>query len=81
MILYDFKCLDCASIFEQFKRQDEDPPLCPTCGGKTEQAIVSPYIVRDFSLFARRRIPTDFKEGVLDRIKSKYPSAKKHFRE
>lgn len=78
MILRDFQCEGCQYIFEELTSEQE--LSCPKCTGKCIPIICSPYVVRDGTLFARRRIPLDFKEGVLDRIKSKYPSAKDNFR-
>lgn len=83
MPLYDYQCLSCETVFEELRSiEEEESPSCPSCSStNTQRKICSPYIVRDGTLFNRRRIPTQFKEGVLDRIKSKYPTAKKYFRD
>ncbi len=81
MPLYDYQCQSCQHVFEELMSMNAPSPSCPLCSQETQRLIASPYIVRDVTLFARRRVPQDFKEGVLGRLKSQYPSAKQHFRD
>jgi putative FmdB family regulatory protein len=40
MPLYDFKCVKCATRFEQLVRMDESPQ-CPKCGAHDPQRLFS----------------------------------------
>lgn len=74
MPVYDFKCKECDQIFERICRWDStDIQVCPHCmSTQTEIQFPTPNIVRSGTLFSRQKIPTDFKQGVLEPIKKHY---------
>lgn len=40
MPAYDFKCVDCATVFEVRRSLSDDSPVsCPSCGGSTKQVF------------------------------------------
>ncbi len=40
MPTYDYKCLDCTHIFEEFQKMSEEPlQNCPKCDGKLKRLI------------------------------------------
>jgi len=42
MPTYDYKCLNCGHLFEQFQRITEPPiEVCPECGGNVKRLIGS----------------------------------------
>lgn len=81
MPLYNYICDTCNTVFEEFNSMsDMETAPCPTCNNIAHYTVCAPYIVRAGTLFDRRKIPTEFKEGVLDRIKANYPTAKQYDR-
>ena len=74
MPIYDFKCKECNSIFERICRWDNtEIHVCPHCMSENTQIqFPTPSIVRSDTLFARQKIPTDFKQGILEPIKKHY---------
>lgn len=76
MPLFDFKCLTCDTIFERIcTYQSTDIQVCPNCVSEnTVRQLCTPHIVRSGTLFNRSKIPSDFKDGVLNRIKTNYKS-------
>jgi putative FmdB family regulatory protein len=80
MPVFDFVCNQCKTVFEKICSWDTAQE-CPACGSSdTTIQFPLPTVVRSGTLFDRKKIPTQFKEGVLDRIKSKYPTAKQYDR-
>ena len=45
MPIYEYKCLECNKIFEEFIRNSNDlgELLCPNCGSKSIKRIMSSY--------------------------------------
>ena len=74
MPVYDFRCTECELIFERICTWDStDIQVCPSCMSEnTERQFPSPSIVRSSTLFARQKVPTDFKQGVLEPMKKFY---------
>ncbi len=77
MPIFDFKCLVCDTIFERIcPSQSTDIQVCPNCiSENTVRQLCSPHIVRSGTLFNRSKVPSDFKDGVLNRIKKNYGSS------
>ena len=74
MPIFDFRCTDCDTVFERISRwESKDIQVCPHCMSEhTEIQFPTPSIVRANTLFARQKVPTDFKQGVLEPIKKFY---------
>lgn len=47
MPIYEFRCLDCANMYEilAFTREDGEATICPKCGSPSTQKIVSTFAV------------------------------------
>ena len=43
MPLYEYKCLDCETLFDALRGMSEadDPITCPQCGGEETQRVIS----------------------------------------
>jgi putative FmdB family regulatory protein len=58
MPLYDFRCNDCESVFEERTGSEDPPPACPACGsGKVERLLspfAGPYTVMPRGMAAKR---------------------------
>ncbi len=40
MPTYEYKCLECGYLFEEFQKMSDDPlDTCPECGGKVKRLI------------------------------------------
>jgi len=56
--LYDFRCNDCRSVFEERTGSEDPPPACPACGrGKVERLLspfAGPYTVMPRGMAAKR---------------------------
>jgi len=74
MPIFDFKCKECDTVFERIAKWDaHEVQVCPHCMSEhTEIQFPTPAIVRCNTLFGRQKIPTDFKQGVLEPIKKHY---------
>jgi len=43
MPLYDFRCGDCNSVFEERTSSEDPPPACPACGSGKVKRLLSPF--------------------------------------
>lgn len=75
--MYDFRCSKCNHNFERLipLKYYEHPTPCPLCESDSYNVISAPNIVRAGTLFDRRKVPSDFKDGVLGRMKKFYNSS------
>jgi len=77
MPFYDFKCSSTEEIYE--KRVSYDyleeytKGKCPVCGDNDIERIAHTLRIADPVRIGVRKVPQDFKEGVLDRIKHSVP--------
>ncbi len=46
MPLFEFRCLNCGKIFEEWIRRREDIPPCPFCGKMRCEKIFSPVGIK-----------------------------------
>lgn len=77
MPMYDFCCTQCNYNFERLipLKDYEKPTPCPLCESDSYNVISAPNIVRSGTLFDRQKVPSDFKDGVLGRMKNFYKSS------
>lgn len=42
MPIYEYRCANCGTVFEEFVRSDQEPELrCPICGGTEAKKVFS----------------------------------------
>jgi putative FmdB family regulatory protein len=58
MPLYDFRCKDCQSVFEERTGSEDSPPACPGCGGRQVERLLSgfagPYTIMPRGMAQKR---------------------------
>lgn len=75
MPIYDFVCEKCETRFERILStySSTEVQVCPNCASEeTSIQFPSPYVVKSGVIGARAKIPTDFKQGVLEPMKKFY---------
>jgi len=74
MAIYDFKCNECDFVFEEICVYDDVKDIlkeCPSCFSKAAKIqMPSPNLVSGIN--HRSKVPSDFREGILEPMKKHY---------